>query len=459
MDIKQEYQNLANGGMSQENFEHFLSVAQDISRNYFKSRKENIEQVRVKIPNGTQIKQVYNEQYQAEQSFLVLFYHRYANMINQMSTPFEIGTHVQTRSFLTPAHYSPEDKKISYQLGVIMREKSSNFADVMELCMHENRHAMQFEAFSKDNAEELLEFDANSIFILKDCLVMLNGHYAKNHINSLMEADANLYARGVSRQLIPQYFGEHQEGLKYTDFAFKEKTTDNPFKEIVEDGGVITGEYLLPTGEKFDRAIMMDKNLRSLISPKLVEQFPMLKLIWKDGKFKTYSEIMQDKELLMQKVSDKSSAVRTSPSYEEETISEKEKVERLYGAIIQSDPMLYLESLLSKKQLPYMQIKTLFNMHPKLLSEYSEQIAEVFTRKLSEIESSQRNFFNRLSNDLNINIQCPGKNIDHLRISGSFLTHLRDATTGDEEFAEFVDENNKKQVSRSTIDKDEKNNR
>lgn len=459
MDIKLEYQNLAKGDMSQENFDHFLSIAQDISRNYFKSRKENIEQVRVKIPNGTQIKQVYNEQYQIEQSFLILFYHKYANMINRMNTPCEIGRHIETRSFLTPAHYSPEDKKISYQLEVIMREKSSNFANVMELCMHENRHAMQFEAFSKDNSEELLGFDANSIFILKDYLVMLNGHYAKNHINSLMETDANLYARGISRQLIPKHFSEHQEGLKHTDFAWKEKTTDNPFEEIVIEGGLITGEYQLQTGEKMDRAIMMDKNLRSLISPQLVEQFPMLNLIWKDGKFKTYSEIMRDKEELMKKVSDKQSTARRSPSYEEESISEKEKVERLYGAIIQSAPMLYLESLLSKKQIAYPKVKQLFSMHPTLLSEYQAQITEIFTRKAQEIDSSQRNLFNRLSSELSINVQSQDEKIKHLKISGSFLTSLRDATTNDEEFAQYVEENDKKQVNIGTIDKDEKNNR
>lgn len=454
MDIKREYQNLVSVQLSKENLEHFLSVAQYISGNYFKSRKENIQQVRVKIPNGTQIKQVYNEQYQAEQSFLVLFYHKYANMINRMNTPCEIGAHVETRSFLTPAHYSPENKNISYQLEVIMREKSSNLANVLELCMHENRHAMQFEAFSKSNPEELLEFDANSIFILKDYLVMLNGHYAANHINSLMEIDANLYARGISRQLVSKYFSEHQEGLKYTDFAWKEKTTDNPFEEI-EDGGLITGEYKLPTGEKSDRAIMMDKNLRNLISPQLVEQFPMLKLIWKDGNFKTYAEIMQDKQELMQRLSGKTATTIISPSYDEEPISEKEKVERLYDAIVQSDPMLYLESLLSKSQIPYMKVKEIFNMHPTLLREYHDQITEVFTRKSTEIDSSQRNIFNRLLSELNINVQRQDESIKHLKISGSILTHLREATTSDEEFAEYIEENDKNQNSRGTIAKEE----
>ena len=89
-----------------------------------------------------QVKNVYNEQYQSEQAFMILFYNRYANMINKMKTLAEIWTNIRISSFLTPAHYNPVDKKISYKLDVIMREKSNNFANVMELCLHENRHAM-----------------------------------------------------------------------------------------------------------------------------------------------------------------------------------------------------------------------------------------------------------------------------------------------------------------------------
>ena len=77
----------------------------------------------------------------------------------------------------------------------------------------------------------------------------------------------------MSSQLITQYFREHQEDLKHTDNAFKERITDNPFDELSEYG-LILGEYVLENGQKADRAIMMDKNLKSMISPQLVEQYP-----------------------------------------------------------------------------------------------------------------------------------------------------------------------------------------
>lgn len=53
-------------------------------------------------------KNEYNEQYQSEQIFMILFYYRYANVINKMNTPAEIGGNVKTSSFLIPAYYNPD---------------------------------------------------------------------------------------------------------------------------------------------------------------------------------------------------------------------------------------------------------------------------------------------------------------------------------------------------------------
>ena len=457
MNIKEEYKKLASEVMNNDNFEHFMKVAKEISKHYSESRKQNVEQINVKIPNGMQVKNVYNEQYQSEQVFMILFYHRYANMFNKMKTPAEIGTNVKTSSFLTPAYYNPANKKISYQLDVIMREKGNNFANVMELCLHENRHAMQFKSFSIDSPDDILDFDPNSIFILKDYLVMQNGNYRRNHINSLMEIDANLYARGMSRHLIAQYFSEHQEDLKNTDFAFKERITDNPFDELSEYG-LISGEYVLETGEKIDRAIMMDKNLRSIISPQLVEQYPMLKLIWKDKNFKTYSEIMEDKQALLQRISSKQSETLESPSYNIESITEKEKVEKLYNAIIQSDPMLYLESLLSQKQIQYFKVKELFSIHPTLLNEYQSQITEIFSRKSVEIDDSQINFFNRLSSELNINLQTTIPMNEFARNALNNGVRTQTVKGADEQLPSVRDTNNEKeqeQESNNLADLDE----
>lgn len=137
----------------------------------------------------------------------------------------------------------------------------------------------------------------------------------------------------------------------------------------------------------------MDKNLRNIISPQLVEQYPILKLIWKDGNFKIYTEIIKDESL--QKFSNEQSKTLESSSYSTESISARERAERLYSTIIQSDPMLYLESLFLSKQFQYFKIKDLFSLLPTLLNEYSSQILEIFSRKSSEIDDSQISFFSR----------------------------------------------------------------
>ena len=138
---------------------------------------------------------------------------------------------------------------------------------------------------------------------------------------------------------------------------------------------------------------LMDKNLRNIISPQLVEQYPILKLIWKDGNFKIYTEIIKDESL--QKFSNEQSKTLESSSYSTESISARERAERLYSTIIQSDPMLYLESLFLSKQFQYFKIKDLFSLLPTLLNEYSSQISEIFSRKSSEIDDSQISFFSR----------------------------------------------------------------
>lgn len=404
MDIKYEYQKLGRETLNSDNFAHFMEVAKEISKHYYESKKLNVKQVHVKIQNGMQVKNVYNEQYQSEQIFMIIFYHRYANMINKMKTSAEIGSNIKTLNFLVPAHYNPEDNKISYQLNIIMSKKSDNFATLMEMCLHENRYPQQFKSFSIDNPADMINFDPNSIFIIKDYLVMQNVNYPNNHINSLMEIDANLYARGISKYLTTNYFMEHKEDLKTTDYALKERITGNPFDELSEDG-LVLGEYLLENGEKVDRAIMLDKNLKNIISQQLVEKYPILKLIWKDGNFKTYEKIMEDKQTLLKTVSDKKHETIESPGYNIEYLTEKEKVEKLYDAIIRSDPMLYLESLLSQKDINFLKVKELFSLHPTLLNEYKIQIEEIFSRKTAKINDNQMHLFNRLSSELNINLQ------------------------------------------------------
>ena len=64
---------MANKSIDNDNFTHFVAIAQEISKHYSQRQKHNVQQIGIKVPNGTQIKNVYNEQYQYEQIFMILF--------------------------------------------------------------------------------------------------------------------------------------------------------------------------------------------------------------------------------------------------------------------------------------------------------------------------------------------------------------------------------------------------
>ena len=61
MNIKEEYQRLASESMNNDNFAHFMTIAKKISKHYYENQKQNVKQVKVKIQNGMQIKNVYSK--------------------------------------------------------------------------------------------------------------------------------------------------------------------------------------------------------------------------------------------------------------------------------------------------------------------------------------------------------------------------------------------------------------
>ena len=131
-------------------------------------------------------------------------------MISESKTPIEMQN-ISKRD--CPANYDHSSGKITYDLTQIIEDKCGVFANIPELAFHEKRHTQQFKSFETNSINELLKFDTNSIFILKDYIVMAsNGKqfYGRNHINSLMETDANLFAQAISQQLIQAYFPEHK---------------------------------------------------------------------------------------------------------------------------------------------------------------------------------------------------------------------------------------------------------
>ena len=400
MNIVEEYKKLISNPMNTESFSYFLGIAQELSKQFEKSRGDNFKREAI---NG-RTKTEYNQQYAFEIAFLTVFSHKYMNMINESKTPIEMQN-ISKRD--CPANYDHSSGKITYDLAQIIEDKSQIFANIPELTFHENRHTQQFKSFETDSISELLKFDTNSIFILKDYIVMASNEdqfYGRNHINSLMETDANLYAQAISKKLIQAHFSEHKNDLNRTAFALMRSKRGNPFDEL-DTTGIIGGHYITNDGQKIDRAIMLDKKLKSIISPEIVAQFPLLNLIWQDGKFKSYSDIIADRtNHLQQCANSKRKGIESSDEYEETELTDSEKIARIYDSIIRSDPMLYLEDLLSRKQIQPSKVIGLFEQHPSLAQEYSADILDIFTRKSSEIDKNQETILQDLAKKLNITI-------------------------------------------------------
>lgn len=410
--IQIELQKLAKNQMTNDNFNEFYKVAKLISLNYQETLKSNTKIVPVKNGNATMYKTTRTLLFDYEMQYLILFGHRFVNMINSSKTKCYIGSDFPTNTFLTPAHYNPDDKTIYYQTDKIFNNLGKSFSSIEEMVFHENRHSQQFKSFDASSITEALKFDPNSLLILKDYLVMINNgkdFYQRNHFKSIMENDADLYASSLISVMINNYFPEQKSDLDIIKQHQNKDLFDNPFEEL-EEYGLLFGEYSLDDGTKIDRAIMLDKNLKKIISPQLVQQYPILSLIYSNGKMKTYEELMIEKEKSLSQINDEKINTFESPNYNSMTKSKKQQIEDLYEVIIRTDPMLYLEDLLSKKVLPIQEVVEVFKNHPDLYTQYNKEIDELFERKYHTIDKTQMNALKTICSRLNLKVQLKDKN-------------------------------------------------
>lgn len=388
--IQIELQKLAKNQMTRDNFNEFYKVAKLISLNYQETLKSNTKIVPVKNGNFTKMQPKRSLLLEYEMQYLILFGHRFVNMINSSKTKSHIGNDFSTSSFMEPAHYNSDNKTIYYQTDQIFYSLGQSFSSIEEMVFHENRHSQQFRSFDASSITEALNFDPNSLLILKDYLVMQNNgedFYRRNHFRSIMENDADLYASAIVSVMINNYFPEQKSDLEIIKRHQNKELFDNPFEEL-EEYGLLFGEYLLNDGTKIDRAIMLDKNLKRIISPQLVQQYPILNLIYSNGKMKTYEELMVEKEKTLSQIDDEKINTFESPNYNSMTKSKKQQIEDLYEVIIRTDPMLYLEDLLSQKLLTG-RVVAIFKNHPDLYTQYSKEIEELFERTYHTIDHEQ----------------------------------------------------------------------
>ena len=200
--MQNNLQRLVQNQMTNDNFSEFYKIAKLISENYQETLKSNTQTIEVK--NGYKRNIIASKTVTDDgkcsviikktiattsnkMQYLILFGHRFVNMINSSKTKCHIGNDFSTSTFLTPAHYDPDNKTIYYQTDRIFNELGRSFSSIQEMVFHENRHSQQFKSFDASSLTEAIKFDPNSLLILKDYLVMVNNgknFYQRNHLQT-----------------------------------------------------------------------------------------------------------------------------------------------------------------------------------------------------------------------------------------------------------------------------------
>lgn len=378
--IKAYLNKIANSKMDSSNIQEFLSVAQMLSKNYMQMSKKYNRYEDKKDGNVThrvlKTESIFND----VMTYLMIFHFKYAAMVSGKKSKCTIDFGLND-NIMVPAH-TKSDGEVIYKLPKFRIDYYNDFVGLQKTVIHEQRHSQQFQAFQTENIKDILGYDPNSILIAKEYLLILNKgqkFYQRNHDNSIMERDADLYSKTIISELINKYFPEQRDSF-LTMEKMQARKFVNPFEKL--ENGILDGYYISDEGQQLDRAIEIDKTFKATITPQVLQQFPILNLVYKDGKLKSYAEIIADKNKFLQETRDNQ--------------KQREQIEELYKVIINSDPMLYLEDMLSKKEISSDKIINLFIEHKDLYKLYQNEIIEIFERKGKDIEVLQNNTFNNI---------------------------------------------------------------
>lgn len=277
--------------------------------------------------------------------------------------------------------YSYIDDIIYYSSFGSILSKQTNLS-FLHTCLHETRHKIQHD-FYKSN--DYLSFPPYMLRLLKenlleDSLSDNNREFYKTNYDALLtENDAEIYAKreifNFINNLLNLYIKLYNKSSKeMIDLLVKVNIVNNLFIDTLKnelfrindniaqqvyDGDLINCDYIMEKNN-IDRIIILDKYIKK--HSELQEKYPILKLLFNSDKPKTYEEIINDKNILK----------------EDKNIEEQKIIDRLYKEIIILDPILSLTEKLEYGDTQL--VKEYIELHPMLLSEYEDDINELFKK-------------------------------------------------------------------------------
>ena len=130
----------------------------------------------------------------------------------------------------------------------------------------------------------------------------------------------------------------------------------------------------LPIFYEVDRCL---KNIE--ISASLIQKCPVLELIYhKDGRRKTYRELMLNKEQYLNVHKNQESVVKKNSiaEYKDKKVIASAHINSIYDGIIKSDPLLHIEDSLNHGRINV--IDEILTNCPRLLEVYKNELSNLF---------------------------------------------------------------------------------
>ncbi|MDO5569668.1 MAG: hypothetical protein Q4G04_06155 [bacterium] len=231
------------------------------------------------------------------------------------------------------ACYSSGDNVIHFAEDLLFR-KQPTFADLCFIVFHEFKHKMQRDDMTS-SINNLIQIDPASILFLKDQVMLLNSQlYKNNHDLYYMENDANLFAVREMEKILPLNV------IKETETGSK----DNHSLYLLSDNADLsTKEY----DDKQDLPILykMDYEYKRFVKGKRIPEESLLSLIYNQGGIpKTYEELIEDKQKLIEKYKGQVTKRKTSTTdYILQETSVEKQIDEIYRLIVVSDPILTIQ--------------------------------------------------------------------------------------------------------------------
>jgi hypothetical protein len=279
------------------------------------------------------------------------------------------------------ACYSYQDNTIHFAEDLLFR-KQPTFADLCFITFHEFKHKMQRDDMIS-SINDLIQIDPATILFLKDQVMLLNSQlYKNNHDLYYMENDANLFAVKEMEKILPLNV------IKETETGSKD---NHSLYLLSNNADLSTEEY----DDKQDLPIIykMDYEYKKYVKGKNIPEESLLSLIYNQGGTpKTYTELLEDKQKLIEKYKGQTTKRKTSTTdYAlQETLVEKQ-IDEIYRLIVVSDPILTIQenfyrynhindkligkTLISKTQ-------NLLENAPQLIEIYWNDITNILTTEL-----------------------------------------------------------------------------